>query len=190
MSVKKDFLGKIYYRDPSSDGFIIDVSLDKYSDVFNEWDPAPFKRRDLDPDLVDYLESCSAEIPLKYSLLLAFHLPSRARDPKKERIIISGFQTYMDFRTDLMLKSIRQSRKQVLAYIAVGVLLLSVAIIMEKIFTGRVLFSLVEQGLFIGSWVFLWEAISKIVFKNKLLVSSLREYKRFRSSEILFRYEE
>lgn len=58
----------MYLIDQVSHAYMIEVALDQYTDIFSEWDPAPFKRRDLDSDLKLYLEECSEEIPFKYPI--------------------------------------------------------------------------------------------------------------------------
>lgn len=63
---------------------MIEIALDSYADIFNEWDPAPFKRRDLDPDLQLYLVESSSEIPRKYAIELCFRLPVGKRDQSME----------------------------------------------------------------------------------------------------------
>ena len=42
-------LRKIYRQNPDTGAFLIEVALDRYEEIFNEWDPVPYKRRDLNP---------------------------------------------------------------------------------------------------------------------------------------------
>jgi len=55
---------KINERDEATNGFIMSVAIEKYVDIFNELDPAPFRKRDLDSDHRAYLEESSLDIPL------------------------------------------------------------------------------------------------------------------------------
>lgn len=34
-------LKKIYRQNPDTGAFLIETKLDRYEDIFNEWDPAP-----------------------------------------------------------------------------------------------------------------------------------------------------
>ena len=72
MTQRKKPLEKIYERDEASNAFIISIVIKNYADIFNELDPAPFRKRDLDQDLRDYLEDSSADIPLKNNIMLRF----------------------------------------------------------------------------------------------------------------------
>lgn len=46
-----DYLKKIYEKNTNTGNYIIEVSLNKYTDIFNDWDNSPLPKRDLDPDL-------------------------------------------------------------------------------------------------------------------------------------------
>jgi len=42
---------KIYEKDEATNSFVISVTIDNYADIFNELDPAPFRKRDLNQEL-------------------------------------------------------------------------------------------------------------------------------------------
>ena len=64
----------IYEKDQATSAFIIATAIERYTGIFNELDPAPFKKRDINQDLRVFLEDCSADIPLKYNVILQFNL--------------------------------------------------------------------------------------------------------------------
>ena len=70
----------IYEKDQATSAFIIATAIERYTDIFNELDPAPFKKRDIDQDLRVFLEDCSADIPLKYNVILQFNVLENASD--------------------------------------------------------------------------------------------------------------
>jgi hypothetical protein len=74
--MKKDSLfSEVYALDKSTNRYMIEIALDRYEDIFNEWDPAPFKRREIDADLELYLEGSAEEIPSRYPIELFFMVP-------------------------------------------------------------------------------------------------------------------
>jgi hypothetical protein len=97
MKTKKSLLERIYERDPVSKAFIIKISIDHYKDIFNDLDPAPFKIRDLDPDLKIYLEDSSGDIPFKNEITLQFNAPAKIRDDEIEERVKMGLKTYFQF---------------------------------------------------------------------------------------------
>lgn len=98
--MKKDnkLFGEIYKIDESTKLYMIEIALDHYVNVFNKWDPAPFKRRDLDPDLQLYLEGSSEEIPLHYPIELCFTVPEKARDNQLEKEVEDGLKKSFVFK--------------------------------------------------------------------------------------------
>ena len=84
MALMKKPLEKIYEKDEATNSFIISVTIENYADIFNELDPAPFRKRDLDQDLRDYLEDSSSDIPLKYGIILQFNISVESQNVEKE----------------------------------------------------------------------------------------------------------
>lgn len=188
MRRRKRELEKMYEVDPSTKAFIIGVAIDRYSDIFNALDPAPFRRRDLDPDLSAFLEDCSAEIPLKYAVTLRFTAPITLRDPELEERIRVGLNTYFSF----VMRSHGRERKQVyeqnVYYIFTSIFFLLSSFFLGSRISNNVFYLTLVEGLSIGGWVFLWEAISSFAFKTKSLNRKYKQYQRFYHCQIEFKY--
>ena len=84
MKHKKNETLNLYNTNPDTRAYLIEVSLDDYSELFNGWDASPLRRRDLEPELMDYLEQAGSEIPLKEKMELCFYMP-------KEKILFSCY---------------------------------------------------------------------------------------------------
>ena len=132
--VIKSETAKIYRPFEDTERLMIEVSLDKYEDLFNEWDPAPFKRRDIDPDLRTFLEECSDEIGLKYPLAVVFYLPKGELDLEKQQKCIESLRSFFRFNHYLALKSRRNSRRDALRYFVIGAIFLSIAVGFDHVF--------------------------------------------------------
>jgi hypothetical protein len=70
-------------KERNQQAFIIATATERYTAIFNELDPPPFKKRDINQDLRVFLEDWPADIPLKYNVILQFNLLKDAPDPKK-----------------------------------------------------------------------------------------------------------
>ena len=167
MKSKKALLEKIYDRDTISQAYIINISIDNYNDIFNDLDPAPFKNRDLDPDLRIYLDDCSIDIPLKNKVILNFNSPKEIQDEKKEKRVIIGLKTYFQFIKRSYKREISQSYKKIMVYIIISFILLLISSYFSSILPTDFIYVTLIEGLYIGGWVFLWEAIALFVFKNR-----------------------
>ncbi len=181
-------LEKIYEKDPSTGSFIIAVSLENYADIFNELDPSPFKNRDLNNELRIYLEDSSADIPLKYDIILQFNILNENQDPKREERITFGLKTYFSFVQRQLEREIRGSYEKGVFYVGIAFILLFAAYFLASLTTHDVVTTTALEGITIGGWVFLWEAISTFAFKNRGIRNRSSHYKRFMTAPIRFKF--
>lgn len=188
--VKGDYFQKIYEKNPETGNYIISVSLDKYTDIFNDWDNAPFRKRDMDPDLAHFLEDCSEDIPIKYKIDIVFYVLKQQRDESIEKILISSFKTYYSFYHTGEVRFLNQTYKKVLHYIAVAFASLTLLSLARSLNSESLFFNTLLEGMEIGAWVFLWEAISIFFFQKGKISDTANKYKRFIESNIYFKYED
>lgn len=185
---KIDYLNKIYEKNPETGNYIIEISLDKYTDIFNEWDHASYKKRDMDPQLAMFLEDCSEEIPQQYGIDICFYLPKELKNVDKEKIIASGIKTYYSFYSHYQMRHLKFSYTKVVSYIAISFMFLAMAFLLgEK--KPDLLSNTIIQGMTVGGWVFLWEAISFFFFRQSEQIGEINNYKRLSSAVIFFKYD-
>lgn len=187
---KKRLFDEIYAIDTATNLYMIEIGLDDYSDIFNEWDSAPFKRRDLDPDLQLYLESSSEEIPFRYPIELSFTIPQGSHDQLIETEIRNSLKNYFVFKLYLLRKELKQTNTQMLRFVAIGFFLLWVATKFSEQFEGFPFAAILTEGLFIGGWVFIWEAVSLFFFTNREIYDTYRIYRRLYKAPVFFREAE
>ncbi len=180
---------QIYRKYNDTDRYMVEVALDSYEDIFNEWDPAPFKRRDVHPALVAFFEECSSEISLKHPLAVVFYLPKSELDTEKQEQCASGLRNYFAFSVHVLDKQLMRSHKHSLRNSLIGVLFLFTAVYFDKSFDQTLFRSLFGQGLFIGGWVFVWEALSTFAFKDNSIRYKIKEWQRYLDAPIVFKKE-
>ena len=186
MQADKDGLGKVYQVDPATGAFLVEVDLDRYEDVFNEWDPAPYKRRDLDPDLLTYLNESSLDIPLRYELELAFTVPAEVSDSEKEKLVSDGIRNYFTFEARQLRRRLGLIYRTTAAYLICAVLLLIATTYANRMIVDNVLLEVLRQGITIGAWVFAWECISGFLFDHRRVRLELRHLLRIKRALLCF----
>ncbi len=189
MEKKSKKTTQIYRKHEGTNRLLIEVALDHYEDIFNEWDPAPFKRRDIDPDLQAFLEECSEEISMRHPLAIAFYLPKAELDYEKQEKCVQGLHNFFTFNKHLTKKELRFSYHQALRYFLIGLVFLAVAVLFEHQFEKTVLFELLDQGIFVGGWVFAWEALTTVAFQNQKIKRRIAEWDRFLDAPVVFKKE-
>ena len=162
------------------------MATQKYADIFNELDPAPFRKRDINHDLRVYLEDSSLDIPLRHKIILQFTVSDDLYEAEKEEKIRAGLKTYFAFVRDELKSKIRRSREKSAVYAFASFLLLSASYSLRtSLVSGAVLTTLFE-GINIVGWVLLWEAVSTLLFKNRDVRQRFRHYSRFTDAPIVF----
>ncbi|HPE70260.1 MAG TPA: hypothetical protein P5560_13230 [Thermotogota bacterium] len=188
--MRKDLFTSVYPKDNRTGGYVVDVSLDGYGDLFNAWDRAPLKRRDLNPDLNNFMEEATEEIPMKFPIVVLLHLPRGSRIGWKEEKSRTGWKNYYRFQKHLVSKEIRESNGRIVVYVIVAMLFLFLAYFFQPWEARGLVYTITIQGMVVGGWVFLWEAFSMAFFKNRTLYRHRRRYHRLMETEIRFVYDE
>jgi hypothetical protein len=181
------FFNTIYSIDKTTDAYMIEAALDDYADIFNEWDPAPFKRRELDPDLQIYLEGSSDEISSRYPVELIFNLPAEKRNEAIEQDVRVGLRNSFNFKLYVLRKEIKTTNLLTLRYVLMGLGTLWAAQLLSTPAEAYAITIVLTEGLFIGGWVFLWEAVSLFFFSNRDIYHRYRTYMRLRDALVIFR---
>jgi hypothetical protein len=185
--INKDYLKDLYKKDPLSGNYIIEVALEKYSDVFNSWDNAPFEKKDINPALQAFLENSSSHIPFKFNIDICFCTSNHIADKEKEKQIINEIRTHYYFCLSNQRNILKHSYKRTIFYAFASLILMSAAFFMEKFSKYNVIDKIVFEGLNIGGWVFMWEATSFYFYRKSRLSYKVKECKRFIKAPIYFK---
>jgi len=181
-------LQKMYRYDVKRKTFHIDIRLDYYRDLYNEWDYSPLHRRDMDMDLLEFIEECSSEIPLKFPVQINFYLPKKVKNEEIEEKNIKGMKNFFSYT---LIKQQRQRRRMFhssLIYGLTGTGLLIGAFILKTLFVNESAAILISEGLFIGGWVLFWELFSFIFFKIRTINSEIKNNQRILNACIVYHY--
>ncbi len=169
---------------------IIDIALDNYNDFFNEWDNTSFKIRDIHPELEEYLNYCSEEIPLRKKLEIHFFVEDPEVNETRENQIKTSYLNYYTFMQRIERKKMNRSLFQVITLTAIAIVCIFAYYMIEsgneiESIWGNVL----VEGLMIGGWVFAWEALSIVTFEMHKHLRRISELKRFFKAKIHFGYK-
>ncbi|MFP4164326.1 MAG: hypothetical protein ACLFQB_10560 [Chitinispirillaceae bacterium] len=183
---KQGLIAQIYRFDKNSGSYIIEVALETYEDMFSEWDPAPFKLRDIDPDLELYLEGCSDDIPFRYPVTLSFKIPKGSKKENIENQARNGLRNGFTFKRYFLKNDLKAANRRTLFFFLIGFAFLWVATSFPTQLLESPFPSIIVEGLFIGGWVFVWEAISLILFTTRGIQHKNKTYKRLQRAAIVF----
>ncbi len=182
-------LNQIYSYIEEEDCYFALISLDSYDELFNAWDAAPLKRKDLEPDLLEFIEQIGNDIPMNEQIKLSFQLPKEVEDEKKEDTSREAIYHNFFMIRHFIMKELRKNNRKIMVYVIIGILFLSASYFFQNILMLEYPFSILFEGLFIGGWVMFWEAFSLFFFSGSELRHRKNRYIRFSESKIEFQYK-
>ncbi len=176
-----------YERAPDGE-VLIDVAAARVEDLYEDFDKtAPFIRRDLDQDLVDYLTDCAAEIG-KTPFRIRFSLANPPLDGGLSRIqqSVNGYFLYVE---EIERRKVRQIVRQSWLLFGIGLTLLFVSVSAHQwlVKEHSVVNYVFAEGLTIAAWVSMWNAVAIYLIDWFPHQKQIRLYRRLAGAELLFR---
>lgn len=189
LSKKALKLSQIYSYSEEDKSYSAQISLDSYDELFNVWDAAPLKRRDLEPDLLDFIEQVGSDIPMKEKVKLVFLLPEKEKNEQKQETSKEAIYHNFFMIRHFINKELKKNNKKILAYLLIGIVFLSATTLLKNIILPEYPATILSDGLFIGGWVMVWEAFSLFFFTGSELRGRKNRFIRFSNSVIDFQYQ-
>lgn len=180
------FYQDLYRYDESDGSYIVEVSLDEYEDVYDEWDPSPFKKRDIEDEFDDFIWDSANDIPLKYKIKIVLYLPKAQRNEVKEKALREAYDNFYSFRLIRAYKTQKNIQKKILTYLIMSLTFLYIGYFYSA--ESGIVMSVLKEGIFIGGWVFLWEVFTLIFITLGEERKVTKIVKRLLDSKICFIY--
>ncbi|HSR88208.1 MAG TPA: hypothetical protein VLL07_04590 [Pontiella sp.] len=183
--MKKKILER--YRRNSAGELVVDIATAKVSDLYDDFDKqAPFIKKELDYDLVEYLVKSAHELGREpFSVNFSFN--AVLDDPLKDRVRHS-IQGYFDYLLAKNSRELHVMMRTSLTLFLLGLVMLSASVyINHTLDLGSSVFKrIMAEGLVIASWVSMWEAIAGVLLNWQPTVRERLVYRRLKNAELTF----
>ncbi|MDP2684841.1 MAG: hypothetical protein Q8P20_07445 [bacterium] len=170
-------------KTPTTD---ININVDYYREIYNEWDFSPLNNSDLDDDLFEYLEESASEIPKKHKIRIIFHIPPSIQDTEKEKKGIEGMRNYFNYYIKKYNYKLKLEKRNSVAYGIFGLFLLFIGSLLERIIPEVIFADFLIEGFFIGGWVLFWELFSTLFFRQGKINERISNFKRLFNADIIY----
>lgn len=158
----------------------VDVRVSSIEHLFDNRDPAPFRQRDLDPALVEYLLDASEDLAGQGPFRLVFWLETASRSGEIEAALRAHF-TDLDERLQ---RQRRRHRRTGQVALLLGIVLVAALIWLAhwipEVVPGA-LGLVLREGLVIFCWIVLWRPVEILIYEwipvrhERRLAARLRE---------------
>jgi hypothetical protein len=183
--MKKRILNR--YRRDSAGLLVIDIAANKVNDLYDDFDKqAPFVKKELDYDLVEYLVRSARELG-REAFTVNFSFNSELEGTLKKRVQHS-IVNYFDYLLAKNSRELHDMLRTSLTLFVLGLVMLSVSVYLNHAFDfGDSVFKrIMAEGLVIASWVSMWEAIAGVLLHWQPAVRERLVYRRLKNAELTF----
>jgi len=164
----------------------ISLWLDRYEEIFSDFDPRPYSQRTLSDDFLNEAIKVSRE-KAEGKLELRLLLPAAIRNSYNEVVIKKRLKEHFKTHFEHLKKEARKVTEKGALFLVVGVILMLSASYILFTYTQRSFSVLFLSTLFEpASWFLFWEGLGLVVFKAKKKAPELEFYEKMSDCEIHF----
>ena len=156
--------------------------------LFNSLDPSPFRERDIDAGVEEFVVGWVRELPRGASFTIVVHLPpDEAARPEAGRIG-EAFEHYFRYRAGVAAQRMRELFRVGRWALAIGVVVLAGCLATSQIVPAfihnEVAARVVEESLIIVGWVANWRPIEIWLYDWLPILRQIRLYQRLAEAKV------
>jgi hypothetical protein len=168
--------------DAGSGGEQLRLNLSTQDQLFNSMDPAPFRERDLDSEVVAYIVDWAEELPARASLSIAVSLASDPVTGKTCEVLRDAVQRSFRRRAGGVRRQLKRLFRTGRISLVIGLAFLAMATVIGESVAEMVLKdsyrTIIHESIVIGGWVALWYPINIFLYEWWPIWKQARLYDR------------
>lgn len=169
---------------------VIEIGVERLPQLFHTLDPYPFKERDLDRDVEEYIVDWARELPRDQPLRILVHLPAAEAETPAARELERALQHYFAYRAEVIRRDLKElfhiGRRSLIIGLAVLGLCLAAGNILGALGTGYIA-RFVGEGLIILGWVANWRPIEIFLYDWWPLARRRDLYRRLAAADVVLK---
>jgi hypothetical protein len=168
----------------------IELQIDKVGQLFESFDPMPFRERDLDRNAEEYIVGWARELPQHHRIQLLVHMPASEASRDNIAAVKTAFSRYFRYRAEATAGSLRELFRIGRYSLLVGLLVLAFCLAMGQ-FLGSLppaqpFGTFIKEGLTILGWVANWRPIEIFLYDWWPIIRRRRLFERLAEAEVEF----
>ena len=179
--------------DPIPEGCeVIEVHVADLRQLFNTIDPTPFRERDLDPDVEEFIVEWARGEPRHTPFALLVHLDHRATSIDEATIGRDAIHRFFARRASSTRARLRQLFQRGRISLAIGLSLLTTLLLTAQFISRRTgdtgLSKLLHESLVIAGWVAMWRPVEVFLYDWWPILAEARLYDRLATMRVRLHY--
>jgi hypothetical protein len=164
----------------------IELRIHDIGQLFHNLDPLPYRERDLDERVEEYVVGWAGEMP-NAPIEILVHLPAAQAEREDAAHIGDAIRNYFAYRAEVIGWELRDLFRVGRASLGVGLAVLAVAVVLGRILgelLGGYLGRVFDEGLIILGWVANWRPIQIFLYDWQPLARRRRLYRRLAEASV------
>jgi hypothetical protein len=172
----------------------IQVRVKNIGQIFHTLDPLPFRERDLDAGVEEYIVGWAGEIAGDHVIWIIVHLPISEAQRGEALHIEAAMRNYFAYRSNVLGWDLRDLFRTGRAALTIGLGVLAACIVLGKGVSGFLgtgyLGRFFDEGLIILGWVANWRPVEIFLYDWWPLVRRRRLYRRLAKARVTLEPED
>jgi hypothetical protein len=168
----------------------IEIRIEKITQLFHSLDPFPFRQRDLDSDVEEFIVGWARELSPDKPLRIVVHLPETEASTPEAHEVSAAISQYFGYRARIIALDLRELFRVGRRAMAIGLTVLSFSVI-----TGQTIVNLapgpigrvIEESLLIFGWVANWRPIEIFLYDWWPIIRRRNLYQRLSAAHVKLR---
>ena len=174
-----------------TDANAIEVRIEKVAQLFHSLDPFPFREKDLDNDVEEFIVGWARELPSDKPLRIVIHLPETEASTSEAHELGAAFAQYFDYRARVIALDLNELFRVGRRAMAIGLTVLSFSVITSQTvaatFASSPIGRVTEESLLIFGWVANWRPIEIFLYDWWPIVRRRNLYQRLSAAHVELR---
>jgi hypothetical protein len=161
---------------------LIEVRVERLSQLFDTLDPFPFRERDLDKDAEEYIVGWAREFPLDQPLSVVIHAPEGELKSEYANQMGPALSRYFNYRAEIICRDLNELFRIGRRSLVIGMTVLAVCVLVSRTATALLgaghVSRFLEESLIILGWVANWKPIEIFLYDWWPLARRRDRYRR------------
>lgn len=166
----------------------IQVRVQNIGQIFHTLDPLPFRERDLDAGVEEFIVGWAGEIAGQRPISIFINLPAAEAERSEAQHIEEALRNFFAYRAEVLGWELRDLFRTGRASLAIGLAVLAACIVIGKLVSGVLgtgyFGRFLDEGLIILGWVANWRAVEIFLYDWWPIVRRRSFYRRLSLSKV------
>jgi len=173
--------------DRDSPDATVEIRIERISQLFNTFDPLPFRERDLDKDAEEFIVGWARELPKLCRIRIVVHLPAEEAAAANSRDLGAALNRYFAYRAEVTRRELRELFRIGRRSLVIGLIVLAGCLVLGGALDSLIqneIGSFLREGLVILGWVANWRPIEIFLFDWWAVAQRRTLMKRLAEAEV------